>query len=142
MPLEEVLDALVEHMTLGDYLRTRVALCTRTPCTIDVRRTLCGRMGLRRTYDMARLLRTTRRQRCVECGVRTRARPLVCVKCASDRRGLYAMVDRGYLYDNGVPRCIVSKLQRVRRTPRGAFLYWKRDADALASFVRSLRSDV
>ena len=132
MPLEDVLDALVEHLTLGEYLRTREALCTRAPCAIDVRRTLCARMGLRRTYDMARLLRTAQR-RCAECGSRTRARPRVCVRCASQCRGIYAMVDRHYLHAIGVPRAKWLALPRVRRAATGAFLYWKRDADALVA---------
>ena len=130
MPLEDVLNLLVEHLTIGAFFRARCAVGARVQCPVDVRHVLCRRLGWTRCHDTQRIATFHRRRRCVECGVRCRAKPCVCARCAAAPGSLVAMVGRGYLYAHGARRGDVVHLVPVKRSNVGAFLYWKRDADA------------
>ena len=148
MSLVDVVDCLYDHLSVGDIVRLHEAMCVRDSTSDELLHLVFARVGrvprkniswrLTAAQVASRLLSGTR-TRCRECGVRCMRRCRVCATCACDHSSYRALVTRADLvlhvwaetgwrmsYTSMAQR--VSHLQIVGRTPRGAHLYWRRDA--------------
>lgn len=137
--LHDVLDLLVEHVTLADLFRLRRALsgdvALSSPWTESTWIVVTERMGLKRRVrsvaQVARRMSTGRR--CLECGRPTACRPAFCTDCTSDPRSPVFMCDRHFVRElnRGIEAplrhlelAMRTHLVPVKVAPPGKFMYW------------------
>ena len=138
-------ELLVDHLTLGDVFRLRLAMGRTHSFSSTVAHAIYQRLGLTRrkgaSLEKLSLKMGRTSSRCMECGVITGCHPLVCAACSSDPDGYRSMVHasdvlRAYRMRFPRPRPKgmmrrISNLRIVKVAKTGSRVHWRCEAQQI-----------